>query len=51
MVITRDYGQLQTSNTGFRTNLIQNQQIIDDENNITTSVNITKNIYAIPKNL
>ena len=51
MVITRDYGRLQTSNSRITANLIHNQRIIDEENNSTTPVNITRNIYAIPKNL
>jgi len=51
MAITRDYGRLQIINTRIITNFIHNQQIIEDENNQTTPVNITKNIYAIPKNL
>jgi hypothetical protein len=51
MVITRDYGRLQITNSRITTNLIHNQQIIDDENNPTAPVNLTKNIYAIPKHL
>lgn len=51
MVITRDYSRLQIINSRITTNLIHNQQILDDENNSTTPVNITRNIYAIPKNL
>ncbi|CAF2321704.1 unnamed protein product [Rotaria sp. Silwood2] len=51
MAITRDYGRLQTSNKRITTSLIYNQQAIHDENNATTSVNVTKNIYTIPKNL
>lgn len=51
MVITRDYGRLQASDLRTRTSLLHSQQIIDNENNRTTSVELTKNIYAIPKNL
>jgi hypothetical protein len=51
MVITRDYRRLQVLNTRLTTDLKHNQQIIDDEKNTTMPVNITKNIYAIPKNL
>jgi hypothetical protein len=51
MVITRDYGHLQTSSTRITSNLMPNQQIIDNESNSSTPVNITKNVYAIPKNL
>jgi hypothetical protein len=52
MVITRDYRRLQILNTRITTNLVHNQQRIDDENNTTTTlVNLTKHIYAIPKNL
>lgn len=50
MVITRDYQRLQTLNTRV-TNLVHNQQILDNVYNPTISVNISKNIYAIPKNL
>ena len=52
MVITRDYGHMQTSSPRARTNLLHlPQTVIDNENNRTTSVELTKNIYAIPKNL
>ncbi|CAF0759576.1 unnamed protein product [Rotaria sp. Silwood1] len=51
MAITRDYGRLQILNKRITTNLIYNQQTINDEHNTTTPVNVTKNIYTIPKNL
>ncbi|CAF1490259.1 unnamed protein product [Adineta steineri] len=52
MVITRDYTSLETINIQKISNLIPNQQIIDNEyNSTTTPVNVTKNIYAIPTNL
>jgi hypothetical protein len=51
MVITRDYSRLQSLNTRITTNLIHNQQIINNQYNSTTPVNITKNIFSIPKNL
>ncbi|CAF1357477.1 unnamed protein product [Rotaria sordida] len=51
MAITRDYRHLQISNKRVTTNLIHNQQVIHDENNPAIPVNVTKNIYTIPKNL
>jgi hypothetical protein len=51
MVITRDYTRLESSNTRITTNLIQNQHIVDNDDSSTTPVNITKNIYMIPRNL
>jgi hypothetical protein len=51
MVITRDYGRLQVLNTRLNTNILSNQQTVDNEKNKTMQMNITKNIYAIPKNL
>lgn len=54
MVITHDYGRLQILNSRL-TNLIHNQNLIHDDNNnhnnSITPVNLTKNIYSIPKNL
>ena len=57
MVITRDYARLQTSSTRTTTTLLHDQQLTStnvDENTTTTptiSVNISKNVFAIPKNL
>jgi len=51
MVITRDYARLESSNTRITTNLIQNQHIVDNDDSSTTPVNITKNIFMIPRNL
>jgi hypothetical protein len=52
MVITRDYGRLQALNTRLTANQLHTQQLNDDdEKNTTMPVNLTKNIYAIPKNL
>jgi hypothetical protein len=52
MVITRDYTRLQTLGTRITSNLVNNQQsIINENNSIIPSVNITKNIFSIPENL
>jgi hypothetical protein len=51
MVITRDYTRLQTLASRTRTTLIQNPSLIINENNLTTPVNLTKNIFSIPTNL
>ncbi len=52
MVITRDYARLQTLNRRTTTTLIQNQESLINENNLsTTSENITNNIFLIPTNL
>jgi hypothetical protein len=51
MVITRDYTRLPTLSTRTSTALIQNQLLINHENNLTKPVNLTKNIFSIPRNL
>ncbi len=51
MVITRDYTRLQTLGTRTTTQLIQSQPWISNENHLTASVNLTKNIFSIPPNL
>jgi hypothetical protein len=51
MVITRDYTRLRTLGTRTTTQLIQNQPWILNENHLTTSANLTKNIFSIPTNL
>ena len=51
MVITRDYSRLETNETRINSTLIQNQQIVDNDMNAASPVPITRNVYAIPKNL
>jgi hypothetical protein len=51
MVITRDYTRLRTLGTRTTTQLIQNQPWILNENHLTTSANLTNNIFSIPTNL
>jgi len=51
MVITRDYTRLRTLGTRTTTQMIQNQPWILNENHLTTSANLTNNIFSIPTNL
>lgn len=52
MVITRDYTRLQTLSRRTTKSLLYNQQCSIPENHfITTSGNLTRNIFSIPKNL
>ncbi|CAF0757365.1 unnamed protein product [Rotaria sordida] len=52
MVITRDYTCLKTLNSRTSKTLIHNQQLTISDNSLTTmSMNLTKNIFSIPKNL
>ncbi|CAF3424706.1 unnamed protein product [Rotaria sp. Silwood1] len=51
MAITRDYIHLKTISSRTRKTLVHNQQLIISENSLTTSTNLTKNIFSIPTNL
>jgi hypothetical protein len=51
MVITRDYTHLEADESRLTSTLIQNQQLSDNEMNAASPVPITRNVYAIPRNL
>ncbi|CAF4856753.1 unnamed protein product, partial [Rotaria sp. Silwood2] len=51
MAITRDYTRLKTLSNRTTRTLVHNQQLIMNENSLTTSMNLTKNIFSIPKAL